>query len=172
MKAWYVGAALALAIIAFTAARSQRAPGMPPHLASARPAEAAPVAEPRAQVRLERAPRLAVAFLLDPALTRSLYMGERWVSPPVFDFVQPGNAFTVRAKVQSIGRDGEATDLSGDWSTGNPGMLAITRGHGEVTLVVREAGEGDITVATGAGAKTLRVRATRTADAMQVAIAQ
>lgn len=172
MKAWHAAAALALAIIAFTAARSQRPLGVPPQAAAALTAESAPVAVPGAQARLERTPRLAVAFLLDPALTRSLYMGERWVSPPVFDFVQPGHEFTVRAKVQSIGRDGEATDLSGDWSTGNPGMLAITRGHGEVTLVVREAGEGDLTVATGAGAKTLHVRATRTADAMQVAIAQ
>ena len=168
MKAWHAAAAVALAIIAFTAARSQR-PGVP--FPASVPAAGAQVRWPAQQV-VERAPALVVAFRLDPALTRSLYMGERWVSPPVFDFVQPGQTFTVRAKVQSLGRDGEPTDLSGDWTTGNPEMIEVARGHGEVALRVREPGDGTLTVATGAGTKTLHVHATRTPDAMRVAFSQ
>jgi len=167
MKAWHAAAALALALVVFTAAQSQRA-GRAPVAAATWDAQPTP----RTQHALERAPQLVVAFRLDPALTRSLYMGERWVSPPVFDFAQPGDRFVVRAKAQAIGRDGEATDVVGDWSTGDPAMIAIDRGHGEVTLVVRAPGESTLTVATGAGVKTLRVRARRTADAMQVAFAQ
>lgn len=181
MKAWHAAAVLGLAIVAITAARVDRGARRPQ--AAVAPsalgvqamdvsAVATPAAAAPAQARLEREPRLAVAFLLDPALTRSLYMGERWVSPPVFDFAQPGREFSVRAKVQWIGRDGEATDVGGRWSTPDPGMLEVDDRGGEVTLRVREPGEGALTVATSAGTRTLRVRATRTADAMQVAIAQ
>ena len=167
MKAWHAAVALALAVVAFTAARSQRGPS---------PVAVSPASAPRAampsQHVVQRMPELRIAFRLDPALTRSLYMGERWVSPPVFEFAQPGDTFTVRAKAQSIGRDGEPGDVSGDWSTGNPAMLAIERGHGEVTLVVREPGEADLIVATGAGTRTLHVKATRSADAMRVSFTQ
>lgn len=164
----HIGIVLALAVVAITAVR---APSRVAGAAVAAAPATAPVSPPSPQA-LAHQPRLAVAFRLDPNLTRSLYMGERWVSPPVFEFAQPGDAFVVRAKVQSIDRSGQATDLGGDWSTGTPGLVEITRGHGEVTIVVREAGEGDLTVATGAGKKTLRVRAVRTADAMQVAFVQ
>lgn len=163
----HIGIALVLAVVAITAARAPSREPVP----DVAPVQAAPAMPPRQQAA-SPGPQLAVAFRLDPNLTRSLYMGERWVSPPVFEFAQPGDAFVVRAKVQSVDRNGAATDLSGEWSTGTPGLVEITRGHGEVTIVVREAGEGDLIVATGAGRKTLRVRAVRTADAMQVAFAQ
>ena len=43
----------------------------------------APVAAP-----LPPAPKLVVAFRLDPELTRGMFMGDRWVTPPTYFFAQ------------------------------------------------------------------------------------
>jgi len=126
--------------------------------------EAAPVA-PNA--------RMVVAFKLDTDLTNGHYLGERWVSPPTFAFAQAGAQYTTHAKLQTIGEDGTRTDLSGEWSTSDPQMIAITRDKpGQVTIVVREPGEAQLVASAGGQRRVLQVRATRTPDAMDVAFAQ
>jgi hypothetical protein len=117
--------------------------------------------------------RMVVAFKLDPDLMRGSFLGERWVSPPTFDFAQPGREYTTHAKLQAVDADGTRTDLSGDWSTSDPQMIAISRDQpGQVTIVVREPGQGQLFAAAGGQRKVLQVRATRTDDAMQVAFVQ
>jgi hypothetical protein len=52
-------------------------------------------------------------------------------------------------------------------------MIAIDREQpGQVTIVVREAGEGTLVASAGGQRKVLHVRATRHPDAMEVAFAQ
>jgi hypothetical protein len=52
-------------------------------------------------------------------------------------------------------------------------MIAISHdAAGQVTIVVREAGQGQLFAAAGGQRKVLQVRATRTADAMEVAFVQ
>lgn len=117
--------------------------------------------------------RLVVAFRLDPAVTRGLYLGDRWVSPPTFRFAQPGEQYVVLAKLQSIDAHGDRIDLSGNWSSSDPDMLAIDRhDHGQVTLTVRQPGASRLFVSAAGESKVLQVRATRTPDAMDVAITQ
>ena len=117
--------------------------------------------------------RMVVAFKMDPDIMRGNFLGERWVSPPKFAFAQPGREYTTHAKLQSVGEDGTRTDLSGDWSTSDPGMIAISHDQvGQVTIVVREPGEGQLYAAAGGQRKVLQVRATRTDDAMEVAFVQ
>ena len=172
MKVVLLGLVLALLAIMFTAATMQR------HSAAAtenRAAQASHATSRPAVPRQVISPkqRLAVAFRLDPALTRSLYLGDRWVSPPSFFFAQPGTQYVVQAKVQAIDSHGERTDLSGDWATGDPEMVAVTRhDHGEVTIVVRRPGESNLTVSAGGESKVLHVRARQTDDAMTVEITQ
>jgi hypothetical protein len=118
-------------------------------------------------------PQLAVAFRLDPDLMRGLYLGDRWVSPPSFSFAQPGKRYVVQAKLQTTDSSGEQIDLSGEWATNNPEMVAITRNdNGEVTIVVRRPGEGNVTVSAGGDSKVLHVHAKQTNDGMEVAITQ
>ena len=169
-----VGTAVVLAAVSLTAAYSRRAPeargaALAPSAPLAANQQAALAGTQNAAVQ---APKMVVTFRLDPAVTRGLYLGDRWVSPPSFRFAQPGTQYVVRAKVQRVDGQGGRVDLSGDWAASDPGMVAIDRRPGEVTLVVREPGESRVTVATGAGSKVLRVRALRTTDAMDVDIAQ
>lgn len=117
-------------------------------------------------------PRLVVTFRLDPAVTRGLYLGDRWVSPPEFRFAQAGDEYVVQAKLQSIDEWGDRSDLSGNWAASDPEMVAITRGQGQVTLVVREPGDSRVTVTSGSERKELRIHARKTPDAMDVAIRQ
>ena len=139
------------------------------HTADASQLEAtAPAAAP-----LAPAPKLVVAFRLDPELTRGMFMGDRWVTPPTYFFAQEGSRFVVQAKPQQVGSRGEHIDLSGDWSVGDPAMVAVTPGAaGEVTLVIGQPGQTRVTVATGAGSKVLDVNARRVDNGMQVRITQ
>lgn len=117
--------------------------------------------------------RTVVSFRLDPSVTRGLFLGDRWVSPPVFHFAQPGKQYVVQAKLQSVDAQDQYTDLNGNWSTDDPEMIAITRHElGDATVVVRRAGEARVFVAAGGETKALRVKALATADAMDVSISQ
>lgn len=117
--------------------------------------------------------RMVVAFRMDRDITRGHYLGDRWVSPPTFAFAQAGDEYVTHAKLQAVGDDGMPVDLSGEWSTSNPAMIAISRdAPGEVTIVVREAGEADLVASAGGQRKVLRVTAIRHPDAMEVAFAQ
>jgi len=174
-RSMLAGAAVLLVAIWFTAAYSRRASeadggALAPAGASAPDARAA---QPAGTHVTARTPRMVVTFRLDPAVTRGLYLGDRWVSPPTFRFVQPGTQYVVHAKLQSIDAQDESVDLSGDWSTDDPEMIAIERQpYGEVTIVVRRAGEGRMFVSAGGVTRELRVQARQTPDAMDVAITQ
>lgn len=171
-----VGVAVVLAAVSFTAAYSRRAPearadalASPASLAPGQPAQFAGNTQGAAPM----APRMVVTFRLDPAVTRGLYLGDRWVSPPTFHFAQPGSQYVFQAKLQSIDARDDRVDLSGDWSTDDPEMIAIERhDHGAVTVVVRRAGEGRLFVSAGGTRKVLQVQARQTEDAMDVRIVQ
>ena len=140
---------------------------------SAAPAtvEAAPV-RPDAPPAPMPSPSLVASFRLDPTLTQGLQMGDRWVSPPTFDFAQPGTQFVVQVKAQNLDARGAHLDVAGDWAASNPEMVAITHGRDGITLVVREPGESDVTLRAGRGTKTLHISAELLPDAMRVRITQ
>jgi hypothetical protein len=169
-----VAVAVALLVVVFAIAngvRHQRLAQVPPA-----PAKVVAPATPPAQAPAQPAQpkqRMVVAFRIDPDLMRGSFLGDRWVSPPKFAFAQPGRQYTTHAKLQSVNDDGTRTDLSGDWSTNDPNMIAISHDQaGQVTIVVREPGEGQLVAVAGGQRKVLQVRATRTDDAMEVAFVQ
>lgn len=174
MKVLLIGLLLLLVAVAFTTANTSREPRPDAVTAKglASTASGQVASRPSPLHAAAPSPKLEVAFRLDPGVTSGLYLGERWVAPPTFLFAQPGTRYTVRAKVRSVDGHGEPTDLSGDWSTNAPDMIAISRGQGEVTIVVRQPGRGEITVATGDGTKVLQVTARRVDDSMEVGITQ
>lgn len=176
-RALPIAAAVVLAAVAFTVAYSRRAaevPAVAGDAAGSAPDSMSPQAgAATATPVVAEQPRIAVTFRLDPAVTRGLYLGDRWVSPPVFRFAQPGDRYMVQARLQQIDGAGEAIDLSGDWAASDPGMVAIERGvHDVVTLIVREPGRSRVTVTSGTRAAVLDIRAQRTGDAMDVTITQ
>ena len=131
---------------------------------SASPPKAPPTQRPG-----QRKPKLEVAFRLDTDLTRGLFLGERWVSPPSFFFAQPGTQYVAQGKAQYVDAFGERTDVAADWATSVPDMIALTRhASGDATIVVRSPGEGDFTVATRYGTNRVQVHARQAGDGMQV----
>jgi hypothetical protein len=181
-RALQIGLVLVLVVIGFTLANPRWMPGLanghqPDTVIAAPPVRSVPTVMAMTTSTMPaaagaRAPRMVVAFRLDPSLTRGLYLGDRWVSPPSFLFAQPGRQYIVQAKLQWIDSRGERTDVSGNWATTNPEMVAIDRHQGNVTIVVRQPGESDLKVTAGGDSKALHVHATQLADAMEVAISQ
>ena len=170
-----VGMAVVLAAVSLTAAYSRRAPEA--RDGSLRPAAISTVESPAfsgsAQQPAGQTSQMIVTFRLDPAVTRGLYLGDRWVSPSTFHFAQPGTQYVVQAKLQSVDAQDDRVDLSADWSTDDPEMIAIERhDHGAVTIVIRRAGEGRLFVSAGGTRKVLQVNARQTEDAMDVRIVQ
>ena len=114
---------------------------------------------------------LKVFFKLDPRLTRGLYMGERWVSPPTY--VGAGAQDTVEARVQGIGPKGRVRNISAQWAPADPEMVAVSPSQGkEVKITVKRAGESRLRVTSHGVTKELAIKAAYQGDSMQVEIAQ
>jgi hypothetical protein len=174
MKLLQGSAILLLGAIGFAAATRMNAPLLPPSAASTQvPVRAAPDTPAAQQQPIARKPQFVVAFLLDPGLTRGIFMGDRWVSPPSYFFAQPGLQYVVQAKAQMINTRGDHIDVPAEWAPSNPGMVAINRGtSGAVTIVVTRTGDSNLAVSMGNNAKTLHIHADQVADGMQVRITQ
>jgi hypothetical protein len=165
---------LLLGAIGFAAATRTRAPVLLASAASAQgAAQAAAPDTPATQQPIARKPQFVVAFLLDPGLTRGIFMGDRWVSPPSYFFAQQGLQYVVQAKAQLINTRGDHIDVPAEWSPSDPGMVAINReASGAVTIVVTRTGDSNLAVSMGNSAKTLHIHADQVADGMQVRITQ
>lgn len=114
---------------------------------------------------------LVVAFRLDPNVTRGLFLGDRWVSPPTFAFAQPGDRYVVHARAQP-GEDSEDV-VAAQWATTDPGMIAITpESDGAVTIAVDRPGTAELRVTARGESKILQVTARKHPDAMEVEFRQ
>lgn len=168
-----IAVAVVLAAICLAAIDGVRRPAAQVKLRSDAASPAAAASSTPTQRPIPRKPRIAVAFRLDPELTQGMFLGERWVSPPSYLFAQQGMQYVTQARVQYVDDRGERRSLSGDWTTTNPDMVALTpHDTGDVTIVVRRPGESDLMVVTGSGSKRLHVRARQVGDGMQVEFRQ
>ena len=85
---------------------------------------------------------VAVSFKLDPRLTRSLYMGDRWFSPATFTTTQDVDRINV--EVRAVGRDARGQDarIDPEWIATDPKMVTVSPARGnQVTITVHRAGE-------------------------------
>ena len=117
---------------------------------------------------------IAVSFKQDPRLTKGLYMGERWVSPPVYQpAVQEGKTLTVEARVHGVDAKGNKMKITPKWTPSDPGMVAVTPGEGsEVKIAVKRAGKSTLKVAAPGASKELSIKATEEGDVLRVEITQ
>jgi len=117
--------------------------------------------------------RLQVSFKLDPRLTRSLYMGDRWVSPPSYTRVQDGKDLIVEAKVHGLNARGEPAPVHATWRSADPEIVTVSRAQGqEVTLTIRRAGRTHIAVAYDDVSSKLAVDAVLHQGVLRVDISQ
>lgn len=126
----------------------------------------------------DKRPRVAtidVSFFLDRELTRGLYLGARWVSPPSYTVVmrEPDAA---RVTLRAALRDGARKSVAGraTWRPARPDVVAVIPDRGEeVTLSVKRAGSTTVQVTCGDATRILTVDASYTADRrLQVAISR
>ena len=90
---------------------------------------------------------VAVSFKLDPRLTRSLYMGDRWFSPATFTTTQDVDRINV--EVRAVGRDarGQSARVDPEWIATDPKMVTVSPARGnQVTITVHRAGETKLRV--------------------------
>ena len=124
------------------------------------------------------APALAdikVSFKLDSRLTRGLYMGERWVSPPSFNRIQqPGQPLTVEAKAQGIDpKTRTPVPIRPQWIPSDPDMVVVAPAGGDAfNILVKRAGESRLKVTAEGASRELVIKAKSANDALQVEISQ
>jgi hypothetical protein len=117
--------------------------------------------------------RLSVWFKLDPRLTRGLYMGDRWVSPPRFKTPPQGKPAVVAALSEGMDAAGKRFDVAADWVPDDPGMVEIARGAaGEVSIRVKRAGRSTVRISFRDVARELVVEATEKDGTLSVQVAQ
>jgi FKBP-type peptidyl-prolyl cis-trans isomerase FklB len=121
-----------------------------------------------------RLARIVISFKLDPALTRSMYMGDRWVSPLVYSSTnQPGDSATVEARVYGVDATGSPVPIEPVWALSDPTRLSVTPGeHGNVKITVRGAGESRLRVSAGEVSKELAIKGVQKNNGTHAEIAQ
>jgi hypothetical protein len=113
------------------------------------------------------------SFKLDPQLTRSMYMGDRWVSPPAYTIVREGKKLTVDARAQGLDSKGMPVDIKLKWIPADPDMVTVAPGEGKaVKITVKRAGQSMLEVASQGLSKLLTIKAAYQGDAIKVEISQ
>jgi hypothetical protein len=117
---------------------------------------------------------IKVSFKLDPLLTQSLYMGDRWVSPPKYSSIlQKGKELTVEARVQGVDTRGRPLAIHPQWVPADPQILTVSPAQGDhVKITVKRAGQTSLQVTADGITRQLLITATGNDTAMRVEISQ
>ena len=117
---------------------------------------------------------IAVSFKMDPRITRGMYMGDRWISPPTFTSTfQEGKEITVEARVHGVDAKKNKMKVNPRWTPSDPGMVTVTPGEGsDVKIAVKRAGMSTLNVAAPGVSKELTIKATEEGDVIRVEITQ
>ena len=114
---------------------------------------------------------IKVSFKLDPRVTRGMYMGDRWISPPTYARIGEGKECTVEARVEVLDANGKRVDISPEWIPADPEMVTVSPGQGkEMNITVRRAGQSSLKVASPGFSKELIVKATYEGSTIKVEI--
>ena len=70
---------------------------------------------------------IVVLYKLDPRFTGGAYMGDRWVSPPLYDIVIPeGVPYTLEARAERVDENGLRDLVDAHWLPSNSEILSIS----------------------------------------------
>jgi len=132
---------------------------------------------PKAQ--LARAPDsplsdLRVSFKLESRLTRSLYMGDRWLSPATYLQVGAGDDCTIEASIRGLDAEGNAVKTPATWRVADPEMVSVSApGPGNtVKLTVVRPGETTVEITAEGISKQLPLHAKSYGGTLLVAMGQ
>jgi hypothetical protein len=112
-------------------------------------------------------------FKQDPRLTRSLYMGDRWISPSRFTITGAGPECTLHAQAQGIDVQGKPVPVNADWTATDPSMVTLSPGPGKaVEITVHRVGQTTLEVASLGISKKLPLNALAYGDTIVVEVYQ
>jgi hypothetical protein len=118
---------------------------------------------------------IRVSFKLDPRVTRGVYMGDRWISPPTYIRVGLPDAkeLTVEARAQGLDAGGRPMAITPEWIPADSDMVVVSPRQGnEVKITVQRAGQTSLNVTSHGVSKTLSIKATYRASTIQAEISQ
>ena len=100
-----------------------------------------------------------VSFKLDPRLTQGSYLGDRWVSPPLYTRVQEaGKPLAVDARAHGVDADGRPVEVSPEWIAGDATLLDVSPPQGTpVVITVHRVGQTRLDVVAGEVSRSLDV---------------
>lgn len=114
---------------------------------------------------------IKISFKLDPRLTQSLYMGDRWVSPT--SFTGSSGQETIEARAQGFLTGGRPVEITPKWVTSDAEMVGVEPERGSaVTINVKRAGRSRLRVSSNGLSKELILEAVSKNDLLQVEITQ
>ena len=115
-----------------------------------------------------------VFYKLDPRLTRGLYLGERWVSPPTYAIVvADGVPYTVDARVEILDGNGQTLFADAEWIVENPEMVTVSPTQAnEFKITIQRGGQSTLRITTPDATKTLSVKARYQNNALLVEVSQ
>jgi hypothetical protein len=129
--------------------------------------------EPPMEVKAPALARIDLSFKVDPRLTRGLYLGDRWASPPTFFIHQPLEGATVEARAQCKDLYGRALEVHPRWVPEDPELVTVTPAQGrEVKIGVRRPGEARLRVSAEGVSRELTIKAVRKGEALSIEISQ
>ena len=115
---------------------------------------------------------IKISFKMNPSVTRGMYMGDRWLSPPYYN-VEEGKEISVEALAQGLDAQGKLIEISPTWKAGDPAMIKISLDKGQkVTLTIIKEGKSNLRVSFGDISRELLVKAWHKDNAMHVEISQ
>ena len=116
---------------------------------------------------------IKISFKMNTSVTRGMYMGDRWISPPTYYNVEEGKEITVEAAAKGLDAQGKLIDINAAWEAGDPAMMTISPDKGpKVKLTIRKSGRTNLTVTAGGVSRKLPVKAWYKDKAMNVEINQ
>ncbi|HEY5915014.1 MAG TPA: hypothetical protein VJA21_30850 [Verrucomicrobiae bacterium] len=102
---------------------------------------------------------IELSFKLDVRLTRSLYMGDRWVSPATYTRVGEGKDCIVEIRAYGLTANHKTVAIKPTWTSADPEIASVSSGHaGEVKLNIKRAGETIVEVVSHGVSKRLSIK--------------
>ncbi len=115
--------------------------------------------------------QIVFSFLLDPRLTRGMYMGDRWVSPPTYTTVRPGKQASIQVKARVLDAKSRWIDAAPEWSSADPAIVSVAPSVGRhVTLTVHGPGTARVMAVSPGVSGVLTIKAAEDDAALRIDI--
>jgi len=117
---------------------------------------------------------IVISFKLDPQLTRSLYMGDRWVSRTKYSTtVQTGGQVIFEARAVGKTKGGRPTVINPAWQIVDCNIVEVSPARGNaVTIVATKTGRCELVVSAGEISHVMTIDVVSKNEGMQVTVTQ